>query len=73
MALEDLATPINSITADQAREYIKTHKEGSFTILDVRQPNEYEQEHLPGARLIPLSDLADSLKQLDPEKPIIVY
>ncbi|MCX5895849.1 MAG: rhodanese-like domain-containing protein [Proteobacteria bacterium] len=73
MALEDLATPINSITADQAREYIKTHKEGSFTILDVRQPNEYEQEHLPGARLIPLPDLADSLKQLDPEKPIIVY
>lgn len=73
MALEDLATPINSITADQAREYIKTHTEGSFTILDVRQPDEYEQEHLPGARLIPLSDLADSLQQLDPEKPIIVY
>ena len=73
MALEDLATPINSITADQTREYIKTHKEGSFTILDVRQPNEYEQEHLPGARLIPLPDLADSLKQLDPEKPLIIY
>jgi hypothetical protein len=28
---------------------------------------------LPGAKLVPLPNLTDSLKELDPRKPIIVY
>jgi hydroxyacylglutathione hydrolase len=35
------------------------------TILDVRSPSEYEEEHIVGARNVPLSSLARHLDQLD--------
>jgi rhodanese-related sulfurtransferase len=73
MSVQNLSQPVISINADIAKEYIKTHQEGTFTILDVRQPEEYKEQHVPGAQLIPLSDLADSLDQIDRAKPVIVY
>jgi rubrerythrin len=42
-------------------------------LLDVRQPGEYESEHLPGAKLIPLPELNQRLAELDAAKPTIVY
>jgi len=59
--------------ADEAREYIAEHQEGTYTLLDVRQPGEYENSRIPGTTLIPLAELSDRLKELDPEKPTIVY
>jgi rhodanese-related sulfurtransferase len=41
--------------------------------LDVRQPGEYEIEHIPGARLIPLPGIKDGRSQLDSQKPVVVY
>lgn len=41
-------------------------------ILDVREPWEYQQGHLPGAVLIPLGQLSSRVKELDPEKPVAV-
>ncbi len=41
-------------------------------ILDVRDANAYEAGHIPGARLIPLSDLSDHLGALVPEARSIV-
>jgi len=73
MRWKQLFTPVESIEPDEAREFMARHPEGSYTLLDVRQSGEYEQEHLPGAKLVPLPNLADSLKELDPLKPIIVY
>ena len=73
MRWKQLFTPVQSIEPDEAREFMACHPEGSYTLLDVRQPGEYEQEHLPGAKLVPLPNLADSLKELDPQKPIVVY
>ena len=73
MRWKQLFTPVQSIEPDQAREFMAQHPEGSYTLLDVRQPGEYEQEHLPGARLVPLPNLTDALKELDPQKPVIVY
>jgi sulfur-carrier protein adenylyltransferase/sulfurtransferase len=58
---------------DDVKEYTRKSKEGTYTLLDVRQPFEYEENHLPGARLIPLPQLADSLGELDPRRPTIVY
>jgi rhodanese-related sulfurtransferase len=73
MRWKQLFTPVQSIDPDEAREFMARHPEGSYTLLDVRQPGEYEKEHLPGAKLVSLPNLADSLKELDPQKPIIVY
>jgi sulfur-carrier protein adenylyltransferase/sulfurtransferase len=73
MQWKQFLTPVKSMDAEEAKAYIQTHPEGTFTLLDVRQPGEYEKEHLPGARLIPLPELPSRLKELDPGKPVITY
>ncbi len=42
-------------------------------ILDVRERWEHERASLPGARLIPLGELADRLGELDPARPLAAY
>jgi len=71
--LRKLFTPVESMDPEEAREYLASHPEGSYTLLDVRQPWEYEEEHLPGATLIPLPQLTDQYRELDPDKPTLVH
>ena len=71
--LKKFIEPIESMDADEARSYIEQQPEGTFTLLDVRQPKEYDSGHIPGSKLIPLPHLTDSLDQLDPEKPVVIY
>jgi rhodanese-related sulfurtransferase/rubrerythrin len=71
--IKKLFSPVSSLDAEEARAFIAQRQEGTYTILDVRQPSEYEEEHIPGAKLIPLPQLSDSIKQLDPEKPVIAH
>jgi rhodanese-related sulfurtransferase len=42
-------------------------------ILDVREPWEYGLAHIPGAVLIPLGELAERAKELDPARPVAAY
>lgn len=71
--LKKLFTPVESLDAEEARAYLASRPEGNFTLLDVRQPWEYEAEHIPGAALIPLPQLNDQYRKMDPEKPTLVY
>ncbi|MBI5252496.1 MAG: rhodanese-like domain-containing protein [Desulfomonile tiedjei] len=71
--LKKYFTPAESITADEARDYMNSHAEGTFTLLDVRQHSEYEKAHIPGAKLMPITQLSDSIDRLDPEEPVIAY
>jgi rhodanese-related sulfurtransferase/rubrerythrin len=71
--LKKLFTPVESMDAEEAKKYLASHPEDSFTLLDVRQPWEYEEEHIPGATLIPLPQLNDQYQKLDPEKPTLVH
>ena len=73
MQLKKLFTPTESMDADQAKAFMAKRREGEYTLLDVRQPGEYEDSHLPGAKLMPLPQLSDTYQELDPEKPTIVY
>jgi glyoxylase-like metal-dependent hydrolase (beta-lactamase superfamily II)/rhodanese-related sulfurtransferase len=41
-------------------------------VVDVREPWEFAQGHVPGAMLIPLQSLGGKLSKLDPEKPVAV-
>ncbi len=66
-------TPVKSIDAVEARQYVQRMAGDAFTLLDVRQPGEYEAEHLPGAKLIPLPELGSRLPELDPDRPTVVY
>jgi sulfur-carrier protein adenylyltransferase/sulfurtransferase len=68
-----LFSPVQSIEADELKQYIAQHREGTYRLIDVRQPGEYEKGHIPGALLIPLPELANRLQELSPPRPIIVY
>jgi rhodanese-related sulfurtransferase/rubrerythrin len=71
--LKRLFKPVKNMDSNEARAFIENHAEGTFTILDVRQPQEYEAAHIPGTKLVPLPQLSDALDELDPESPTIVY
>jgi len=73
MGLFDLFKPVPSISPDEVREYIEKKRPGDYCLLDVRQPTEYEQGHLPGAILMPLHELPSRIRELDPGKTTIVY
>lgn len=58
---------VTNISSAELREYLKTHHEREFSLIDVRQSEEYLAGHVPGARLMPLNELeahAKDLKQL---------
>ena len=59
--LMKLFTPVSSMDAEEAKDYMAKHGEEEYTILDVRQPGEYEDSHLPGAKLMPLPQLSDTV------------
>ncbi len=45
----------------------------SYFILDVRNPSEYDPDHVEGAYNIPLHDLRERLEELPRDKKILVY
>jgi len=73
MRWKQFFTPVTSIDTTQARSMVDEKPGQEMTILDVRQPNEYEAGHLPGAKLIPLPDLGDRLAEIDRHKPTLIY
>lgn len=73
MRWKQFFTPVKSIDSVGAKVVIDENPQGSITILDVRQPQEYENSHIPGAKLIPLAEIKDRMDELNPEKQTIVY
>lgn len=47
--------------------------EKDFVLIDVRQPQEYLQEHIPGALLMPLPELAAKAADLPKDRDFIFY
>ena len=73
MKWKQFLMPVRSMDTEEARDYMSRHREGTFTVLDVRQPGEYAKARIPGAKLVPLPELSSRLAELDPQKPTIVY
>jgi rhodanese-related sulfurtransferase/rubrerythrin len=73
MRWKQFLTPVQAMDALQAKEYFAEKLSDTYTVLDVRQPGEYEAGHIPGAKLIPLPDLNDRIDEIDAGKPTIVY
>jgi len=73
MGVLDYFKSIPSMTAEEVRRFITEKHPDDYNLVDVRQPREYEADHLPGANLIPMAELKDRLGEIDPEKPTIVY
>jgi rhodanese-related sulfurtransferase len=54
-------------------ELVKTRLDQALKpfLLDVRQPDEYQDGHIAGARLIPLGELERRMKELPREQEIV--
>lgn len=62
-----------NITAEEAKNLMDT--EDDYVILDVRTQEEYEEKHIPGAVLIPDTEIAQRAEQelTDKDQLILVY
>lgn len=73
MGLLNFFKSIPAMSAEEVRKFLAERKPDEYNLVDVRQPKEYEKNHIPGANLIPMAELQDRLDEIDPEKPTIVY
>ena len=73
MSVLDYFKPVSTWSAEKIREFLNQKSPEEYNLVDVRQPKEYEQGHLPGAQLIPVGELPNRLGELNPNKPTIVY
>jgi len=73
MGVLDYFRPVSTWPAERVREFLRAKSPDEYNLVDVRQPQEYERGHLPGAQLIPVGELESRLKELDPQKPTIAY
>jgi rhodanese-related sulfurtransferase len=61
------------MSTDEFSSFLEQYNPEDYNLVDVRQPGEYEGEHLPGAKLIPVGELEERLEELDPGKPTLAY
>ena len=73
MSILDHFKSVPTMTADEVRTFLDQHDPQEYNLVDVRQPGEYEEVHIPGTKLIPLGELEDRLGELDPSKPTVAY
>ena len=73
MGVLDYFKSIPTMNADEVRKFLSERKPDEYNLVDVRQPREYEGNHLPGANLIPMAELKNRINEIDPAKPTIVY
>ncbi len=73
MSVLDYFKSVSTWSTEKIREFLNQKSPGEYNLVDVRQPEEYKQGHLPGAQLIPVGELPNRLAELDPTKPTIVY
>ena len=73
LVMNTLFGPVPEISNEEFDKYRDEHPVETYTLLDVRQPKEYVKHHIPGAKLIPLPDLAGRIDEVDSSKPVIAY
>ena len=73
MGVLDYFKSIPTMTADEVRRFLSEKQPDEYNLVDVRQPVEYEKDHIPGAKLIPMAELQQRMDEIDPNKPTVVY
>jgi sulfur-carrier protein adenylyltransferase/sulfurtransferase len=64
---------IKEMTPQALRDFIRQRTEAGYQLIDVRQAHEYEQAHIPGARLLPLPQLFQTMDRLPADKDLVFY
>ena len=73
MKWKQFFTPVSNITGKEAKQLVADKGADNVVYLDVRQPKEYQNSHIPGAKLIPIGELDKRLDELDPNISTIIY
>ncbi|RID89400.1 rhodanese-like domain-containing protein [Peribacillus asahii] len=60
-----------AVTALTQEEFIAGYRK--VQLIDVREPNDFENGHILGARNIPLTQLKTRLVEIRPDKPVYLY
>ncbi len=68
MATKDPREPFTRISVDEAEEMLR---DGHVALIDVREPHEYEEGHLPGAKLIPVNSVFERRAELPQETDLL--
>ncbi|MFZ1744315.1 MAG: FAD-dependent oxidoreductase [Nitrospirales bacterium] len=71
VAANTLRGEVNTLTGKELQQKLLTNP--ALQLLDVRTTDEYQEAHIPHARLIPIDELRDHLQQLDPSQETVVY
>ena len=76
MSIFKRSKKVDEIEPKQAFIEIEKHRNNpNFVLLDVRDPNEYNKEHLENAQLLTVksTDFEDELEKMDKNKKYFVY
>jgi len=68
---EESKNGMDTITVGELKKLIEA--KAKFTLVDVREPNEYQIARLPGSKLIPLGEISDRAGELDVNADIVVH
>lgn len=71
MRWKQFLTPVKSVSTEDALSMLGS--DDTIQLVDVRQPAEYDEGHIAGAKHIPLGELLDRLDELEKENPVMVY
>lgn len=72
-AMRELGSPDSSWHGEDRDALLRKARKGEVVVLDVRPRSEYDQQHLPFARSLPLAELRARLAELPKGKPIVAY
>ena len=73
MALQQMMAEPDRLTQVGRKELLAQAKRGEVVMIDVRPPEEFDTAHLPFARSVPLSELAQRLSELPRDVEIVAY
>lgn len=60
---QEIETPVEAVVQGLAS--------GSVQVIDVRERDEWNEGHIAGSALMPMSELAERVQEIDPARPIV--
>lgn len=62
-----------ALEAVEGDELVRRVRSGEVTVIDVRPVEEYRAGHIPGARSIPMTELAGRLQEVPKDREVVAY
>lgn len=72
LAMTGSALAANTVTPAEVAQQIKDPRTAPY-LLDVRTPEEFAEGHVPGAKNIPVADIAERAAEVPKDRPVVVY